>query len=328
MTPFSSSFADSVRSLIAQGDLEVALDRLLAYLKGTASRLENDAIVQASRLRRVERQERQGLMSSADARVERNLVAQVLLYLVDQLLRDLPSAPSPFMGKPVLLEPSVDFNPEKIFGINHLKNIAWLAKGLEVARSVCRIRTPHWLGTGFLISGSRIVTNLHVLRCPEDAGASSAEFNYEEDLEGKLRASIRYQFDPRTYRGDADLDICVVGLVSRDNLPGLEDWGALRWNDGQPAGPGDHVSIIQHPEGGPKQIALSANQVVNVFGHRLQYMTDTLGGSSGSPVFGDDWTVHAVHHGGGNLTMDKQGRRGFANEGILASYVIKALGLA
>jgi len=49
------------------------------------------------------------------------------------------------------------------------------------------------------------------------------------------------------------------------------------------------------------RIAITANQVVNVFEHRLQYTTDTLPGSSGSPVFNDAWEVIALHHAGGNM---------------------------
>jgi V8-like Glu-specific endopeptidase len=90
--------------------------------------------------------------------------------------------------------------------------------------------------------------------------------------------------------------------------------------------PGEHVNIIQHPEGGPKQIALTANQVVNVFEYRLQYTTDTLPGSSGSPVFTDAWKVVALHQAGGNLLTNQRGDRMFANEGILMSYIMRALG--
>ena len=86
------------------------------------------------------------------------------------------------------------------------------------------------------------------------------------------------------------------------------------------------MSIIQHPQGGPKQIAVTANQVVNIFDHRLQYTTDTLPGSSGSPVFNDDWKVVAIHRAGGNLLTNKRGDRRFANEGILLSYIFDDLG--
>jgi endonuclease G len=87
---------------------------------------------------------------------------------------------------------------------------------------------------------------------------------------------------------------------------------------------GEHVSIIQHPQGGPKQVALTANQVVNIFEHRLQYTTDTMPGSSGSPVFNDDWKVIAIHHEGGNLAINRRGDTMFVNEGILMKYIVES----
>jgi V8-like Glu-specific endopeptidase len=50
-------------------------------------------------------------------------------------------------------------------------------------------------------------------------------------------------------------------------------------------------------------------------------MTDTMPGSSGSPVFADDWSVVAIHHAGGNLQKNSRGDRMFANEGVLFSFI-------
>jgi endonuclease G len=81
------------------------------------------------------------------------------------------------------------------------------------------------------------------------------------------------------------------------------------------------VTIIQHPNGGLKQIALTANQVVGLWEHRLHYTTDTMPGSSGAPVFNDLWQVIAIHHAGGNLQVNDKGDRRFFNEGILMSAI-------
>jgi hypothetical protein len=48
-----------------------------------------------------------------------------------------------------------------------------------------------------------------------------------------------------------------------------------------------HVSIIQHPSGERKQLALRENQLIDVLEDFLHYRTDTAPGSSGSPVFND-----------------------------------------
>jgi endonuclease G, mitochondrial len=61
---------------------------------------------------------------------------------------------------------------------------------------------------------------------------------------------------------------------------------------------GEHVNIIQHPNGEPKQLALRENQTVDLLDDFLHYQTDTAPGSSGSPVFNDQWEIVALHHSG------------------------------
>jgi V8-like Glu-specific endopeptidase len=87
----------------------------------------------------------------------------------------------------------------------------------------------------------------------------------------------------------------------------------------------DKVNIIQHPAGGPKQIAMNDNEVKYVDETVVQYITDTLPGSSGSPVFNDDWQVIALHHSGGNIPEPSTNSIHFRNEGIRIGAIIKDL---
>jgi endonuclease G len=65
---------------------------------------------------------------------------------------------------------------------------------------------------------------------------------------------------------------------------------------------GEWVSIIQHPKGEVKQIVLRENRIVllpeeqRVGAAFLHYTSDTERGSSGSPVFNDQFDVLALHH--------------------------------
>ena len=83
------------------------------------------------------------------------------------------------------------------------------------------------------------------------------------------------------------------------------------------------MNVIQHPSGGPKQIAVTNNRVLKLHDPFIHYMTDTLPGSSGSPVFLDSWRVVAIHHAGGAAV--KKNARGdviFGNEGVLVSALL------
>ncbi len=119
---------------------------------------------------------------------------------------------------------------------------------------------------------------------------------------------------------DEEHDCAVVRLRPSSEAP-FDQWGSIALENVSVPPIGGHVGIIQHPNGGPKQIALTANQVVSIFDHRVQYTTDTLPGSSGSPVFNDDWKVVAIHHSGGNLEVNPAGDKRFVNEGILVKYL-------
>ena len=77
----------------------------------------------------------------------------------------------------------------------------------------------------------------------------------------------------------------------------------------------DRVYIIQHPSGAPKKIGMIHNVVRSVDDDVVQYLTDTEGGSSGSPVFNEQWGLVALHHQWVEATINgvkeirNQGRR-------------------
>jgi V8-like Glu-specific endopeptidase len=102
-------------------------------------------------------------------------------------------------------------------------------------------------------------------------------------------------------------------------------WGALDIVD-IATNVNDFVNIIQHPGGMPKQIALYHNMVVYSDGKRVQYLTDTMPGSSGSPVFDTNWRVVALHHSGGWLAQPGTNKVFFRNEGISARALVQGLG--
>lgn len=207
---------------------------------------------------------------------------------------------------------------EKVVGLNNLLRIAWLSRGLELAAPVCRIVAPTGNGSGFLIATDLLLTNHHVLPDEKSADASTAEFNYQVNWAGELEPVRRYTLDSAQFRTSEALDYTIVRVKeSPGDLFGFIDLSKR----GQPT-VNDFVSIIQHPQGGTKQICFTDNKVSAVFGDLLQYSTDTEPGSSGSPVFNQAWEIVGLHHRGGGLA-GPDGKKYFTNEGILVASVMR-----
>ncbi|QIR36871.1 trypsin-like peptidase domain-containing protein [Tolypothrix sp. PCC 7910] len=214
---------------------------------------------------------------------------------------------------------------EKIIGENTLRPIAFLQRGLEVARSVAYIAVQsgyeRWSGTGFLVSENLLLTNNHVLPSSDLLLNSVFRFNYEDNFRGQAQPSQEYHVKPSgLLHTNKELDYTLVQL---DGEPG-QKWGWLPLLS-RNIKRRERVNIIQHPAGRPKEISFQNNFVEYVGGNVVQYVTSTLNGSSGSPVFNDGWEVVALHHAGGNIPEPTTQRRYFRNEGILVERILADL---
>jgi len=239
------------------------------------------------------------------------------------LLQIKSQSPPPSVEGPSISWKAPEGQLEKIIGSKStLVAIASLELGIKRARSVVRIRRADGgLGTGFVISGNRIVTNNHVLPNEETAKTAVAQFNYQKTIDGLDAQVEEFPFAISGFRTSVTDDWSVVKFTGD-----ASNWGEL------PFGPcnvvaGEFVNIIQHPGGGPKQLSFAANLVAFVGGGRVQYLTDTLPGSSGSPVFDTDWNLVALHHSGGWLVEPGAATKTtyYRNEGIAIATVIEGL---
>jgi V8-like Glu-specific endopeptidase len=202
---------------------------------------------------------------------------------------------------------------ERMLGTNDLIGVAFLERGLQVARSVGRIWVsvaggrPSGYGTGFLVSPRLLMTNHHVLKDRNVARTSLVEFDYQVGLSGALLPTAIFEFDPdEFFFANKNLDYAVVAVRSAGaGGQQLSDfgWNPLIEEEGK-AIVSQWLNLIQHPDGETKQLGLRENQLLDVLDEFLHYETDTARGSSGSPVYNDLWEVVALHHSGVWATND------------------------
>jgi endonuclease G, mitochondrial len=241
---------------------------------------------------------------------------------------------------------------ERIIHGNELQDVSYLARGTRAARAVGRIavrapdgRQKAW-GTGFLIAPNLLLTNHHILPDIQSALRSEAHFEYELNVEGEACGPTIFRLDAaRLFFAHEPLDFAVVAVQGRaeNGDTALSAYGHLPLVGALgKASEGEWLTIVQHPRGERKQLCIRENQLIRRDTDVLWYSTDTLGGSSGSPVFNNDWYVVALHHSGvpderdGRMrTIDGQvfdpGRhkeediRWIANEGIRVSRIVDTL---
>lgn len=161
------------------------------------------------------------------------------------------------------------------------------------------------LGTGWMIGPGLLITNHHVIaaREPSEPPASDADFA----LQGANTTAL-FDYHEAQSTGlpvpstacvvsDKGLDYAVVRLSpSTPARPPLH----LRANPlTRPAGSAlrERVNVLQHPLGEPMRLGFRNNFVVTGTTERLSYLTDTAGGSSGSPICDDLWFVAGLHRG-------------------------------
>ena len=204
-------------------------------------------------------------------------------------------------------EDDIQINPlERILKANDLLPINFLYRGARISQAIGRIiirngPRPIGHGTGFMISPRLMLTNNHVLPDKDIAQNSTIEFNYYRMQNGKLSTPIEFRFQPFLFFAtDKKLDFTIVALEFRNSagvLARSRGYIPLIEKSGKSI-VGEPVNIIQHPNGGPQTIAMRENKIVDVLPDHLHYETDTDQGSSGSPVFNEQWELAALHHAG------------------------------
>ena len=221
-----------------------------------------------------------------------------------------------------------------------LQPARFLKVGAMVRRAVAyvEVNTPQSseLGSGFLVSPRLFITNCHVISDTNAARGAQITFDRELGESGGNLPMTTYALEPEQFAlfsapDQLDYALVAVGRLNSGNAA-LIDLGFCALSDRPDKHViGMNVNIIQHPRGLPKMIALRNNNLVYRTDRTLLYETDTEQGSSGSPVFNDDWELVALHHWGQPFleTQDDRGQKIpitiNVNEGVRISAIYKDL---
>lgn len=225
---------------------------------------------------------------------------------------------------------------EAVLGGTRFKNLQWYKNGLLRCRAVARILTIDGdpVGTGFLVAGKELhpnlpclvlVTNGHVIPEQIRPERAVAVFHGADTPLGQTAPQFRIAhhcwYSPSGY---SDLDTTILELTGYPHgvepLPLAEPLGP------KPV-PDQRAYVIGHPTGlDQPQFSLQDNLLLE-YDHRvMRYRSPTEHGSSGSPVFDDDWGLIGVHHATGtDLPRLHGGGTEPANEGIRFEAILDRL---
>ncbi|GAA2009121.1 V8-like Glu-specific endopeptidase [Nakamurella flavida] len=182
----------------------------------------------------------------------------------------------------------------------------FLVAGLTAARSVGRVvharrgQPVRPVGTAALVTPSLVLTNNHVCPDTDTAAELAVEFGFAYDGEGGEPAPDRRACRPDAFfLTDADLDWTLIAVADRGTRRAGARWGHLTLVEQTgKAVNGEHLNVVHHPGGDRQSFSIRDNRMVAEDDLWLRYESDTRAGSSGAPVFNDQWEMVALHHGG------------------------------
>lgn len=326
MTTGLSLFTKIIEGLVLDNNTSLALDKLIEFEDTAQTGLHSDLILMKGQLKSLNDNVMRGFYDPTDKDYMRGIAR--INFNITGILNNLPQRVELYAQVRGLNTYQFNISDkvvglEKIIGsADNLFRISWLEKALKASKAVCKVVRPDGeAGTGFLDKDGYLFTNNHVLDTADIAAGAVIQFNFEESASGNAKPVSEYKLDASDFKTSPveEFDFTRVRVIDNGNIR-LGEWGYLEFEGGAAPATGQGVTIIQHPKGGDKRIALRANEVLGQQDKYLYYTTDTEPGSSGSPVFNQDWKVVALHHAA------RQFNGHDANEGVLFGNILHALG--
>lgn len=299
---------------IVRGRLKRARPEIQHSLQSIAT--GNPLAAEPSKARSVDRLQRKTGFTREQARI--------VSATIDDLSRRPEAMAAGMEGPEAILGSTLDF-----------VGIAFFDRGRRAGDAVARVayRNGAPQGTGFMVAPRLFLTNHHVIKSEAHAESFVAEFDYELDGLRRNRLVSSFVFDPDycfVTDGIDGLDFTLIGIgARRSGSRSLEEFGYLPLSDASDKHMlGEIANVIQHPDGRFKEVVLRENHLVSRDDtvQVLHYVADTEQGSSGSPVFNNEWEPIALHHWAGpwREVMDTAGLplSREINEGIRISAIV------
>lgn len=205
---------------------------------------------------------------------------------------------------------------EAVFDGNDLLDVNFLDRCLLARKCIGRIRVvgdgARGWATGFLVAPGLVMTNNHVFANAATVGVSTISFDFYFDVGGQRPATTEdFEFRPDLFfvtSPSLDYTLVAVAEASSSGSPIRERRFIRMIPESGKAKEGEYVTIFQHPEGLPMQIALRENKVIRADPSDafIWYRADTAHGSSGSPVLNNSLQLVALH-ASGRIKRDQNG---------------------
>ncbi len=324
-------YATAGEASLALKDYSQALEWIIKYTRDNKSA---DAFEYASTLRQFEE-----VWELEDSKKEHAQLLHLLRAALLQQEGGRIEIQSPAQNLAAAEKLAADKQFEQILGKDRYKTFQWYRTGLDRAAGVAQIfdRSGNGLGTGFLVRGIDVhssiadkwvvVTNAHVISDdPAEQNAAKpalpgdeVRIRFEAKDPNEEYAVDRILFSsPRT-----QLDCTIVSLNSPVEhpkpFPIAKRLPLVDQNQ--------RVYVIGHPRGGGLSYSIDDNLLLDHEKPRVHYRAPTEGGSSGSPVFNQQWDLLALHHAGGMKMKMLNGKGGSypANEGVYFQSILDAV---
>jgi V8-like Glu-specific endopeptidase len=234
---------------------------------------------------------------------------------------------------------------EKVFGDESFKTYKWYMTGADRCLAVARIGrdTSKGFGTGFLLKGNALhhslgdelvlITNAHVVSDDPREGALRSQeaiiifeaLNRDEEFRvGEIFwSSSSKELDATVIRFSQEDQERLKTLTKDVRIYPVSKYLPIIDSEGT----NQRIYIIGHPLGGTLQLSFQDNLLLDHEDPKIHYRTPTVGGSSGSPVFNQQWDLIGLHHAGSTEMNCLNGKPGTyeANEGIWIQSVKNAL---